>query len=263
MDIREFIDQLCSARALSLSELASVLQYRSKTSLARMLRGESDVRALESFTRRAREYLKLTEEELSQLKQIMRKARMGDWDGIREMEAFIQMESPSEGPILLEDLQGQTVSLQQHLASRPCSCIHLLNCRYVPVFTALSRVARERNTRIVHFLLDGDSTASTIHAMRVVLPLVYDEHYEGFMLRPTSERQVMGFCGTDGMLLSYPDASGMPTEELIMFDTADHGLILTAHPGDRLRRMLDAFRRCGTPIKQPCFSCAMMEDYIQ
>ena len=111
MEIREFIEHIRTQRELSFGELSDRLEYRSKTSLARLMRGESDVRGLESFGRRVKAHLKPNSDELRMLTQLLQTARSGDNRSALEMEAFLRMDVGDETEIRLEACEGRRDTL--------------------------------------------------------------------------------------------------------------------------------------------------------
>ena len=116
MEIREFIEHLRTQRELSFGELSDRLEYRSKTSLARLMRGESDVRGLESFGRRVKAHLKPNSDELRMLTHLLQTARSGDGRSSLEIEAFLRMDIGNQTEIKLEACEGCTDILSARYA---------------------------------------------------------------------------------------------------------------------------------------------------
>ena len=106
MDVREFIEAIRKSRDMSFNEFSDTLEYKSKTSLSRLMRGESNLRSMESFCQRVKEHIDLTNEERRALTQIMQIARSGCSETAQEMEAFLRMDVTDETDINLEDNEG-------------------------------------------------------------------------------------------------------------------------------------------------------------
>lgn len=92
MDVREFIEAIRKSRDMSFNVFSDTLEYKSKTSLSRLMRGESNLRSMESFCQRVKEHIDLTNEERCALTQIMQIARSGCSETAQEMEAFLRMD---------------------------------------------------------------------------------------------------------------------------------------------------------------------------
>ena len=111
VDVREFIEAIRKSRDMSFNAFSDTLEYKSKTSLSRLMRGESNLRSMESFCQRVKEHIDLTNEERCALTQIMQIARSGCSETAQEMEAFLRMDVTDETDINLEDNEGRIQTL--------------------------------------------------------------------------------------------------------------------------------------------------------
>ena len=81
VDVREFIEAIRKSRDMSFNAFSDTLEYKSKTSLSRLMRGESNLRSMESFCQRVKEHIDLTNEErraLTDCTQRLQRNRTGD-----------------------------------------------------------------------------------------------------------------------------------------------------------------------------------------
>lgn len=263
MEIREFIEHIRMQRELSFGELSDRLEYRSKTSLARLMRGESDVRGLESFGRRVKAHLNPSMEELHILKQLLQNARNGDNRSALEMEAFLRMDVGDEVEIQLETCECQTDLLSVRYEGARDMRIVLLNCQYVPLFQLLCRWIRNQGAQVEHYMLIAEDPARTIHSVTALLPVVYEKNYAGYILDRPIDQLVRGMQSADSMVVTYATDTGDIHEDLIVFDRPEHGYIMSSEGHNTVSRILGLPWEGYLPIKRTYFQCTMMEDYVQ
>lgn len=165
MDVREFVEKLRKDRNLSLNELCSVLGYHSKTSMVRLLKGESDVRSFESFVKRAKNNMDLTSEEKSSLATLLKYIRSGDGRSVYEMECFLAMGDQTKNEIELNFGDGKSEKLSKHYRTTHNLQIILLNCQYTQLFSELKRLIVEQNAVVEHYMLENDDAACIIHVI--------------------------------------------------------------------------------------------------
>ena len=263
MEIREFIEYLRTQRELSFGELSDRLEYRSKTSLARLMRGEADVRGLESFGQRVKAHLKPNSDELRMLTHLLQTARSGDSRSSLEMEAFLRMDIENQTEIRLETCEGCADILSARYAGVQDMRIVLLNCQYVPFFQLLSRWICNQGAKVEHYMLITEDPARTIHAITALLPIVYEKNYVGYILDRPIDRLVRGMQSADSMVVTYATGSGEIHEDLIVFDTTEHGYVMSSGIQGSISRILGLPWTGYLPIKRTYFKCTMMEDYVQ
>ena len=262
VDVREFIEAIRKSRDMSFNEFSDTLEYKSKTSLSRLMRGESNLRSMESFCQRVKEHIDLTNEERRALTQIMQIARSGCSETAQEMEAFLRMDVTDETDINLEDNEGRIQTLAARYSGITGMSVLITNCHYVPIYPTICRWLRDQDAHVCHYMIIYDDPARTIHAITALLPIVYEKNYEGYAFKKPTERMVYGMQTADSMIVTYTAPDGGSHEDLILFDQTQHGRVLTADRPN-ISRMFSLPWTGYETIKRTYFQCTMLDDYLQ
>ena len=262
MDVREFIEAIRKSRDMSFNAFSDTLEYKSKTSLSRLMRGESNLRSMESFCQRVKEHIDLTNEERCALTQIMQIARSGCSETAQEMEAFMRMDVTDETDINLEDNEGRIQTLAARYSGITGMSVLITNCHYVPIYPTICRWLRDQDAHVCHYMIIYDDPARTIHAITALLPIVYEKNYEGYAFKKPTERMVYGMQTADSMIVTYTAPDGGSHEDLILFDQTQHGRVLTADRPN-ISRMFSLPWTGYETIKRTYFQFTMLDDYLQ
>ena len=262
MDVREFIEIIRKNRDMSFNEFSDTLEYKSKTSLSRLMRGESNLRSMESFNQRVKAHIELNPSEQRALAQIMQIARSGCSETAQEMEAFLRMDATNEVDIKLEDKEGRMQTLAARYSGINGMSVLITNCQYVPMYPSICKWLRESEAHVRHYMIIYDDPARTIHAITALLPVVYEKNYEGYAFKKPTERTVYGMQTADSMIVAYTAADGRAYEDLILFDQTQHGRVLTAE-SPNISRMFSLPWTGYETIKRTYFQYTLLDDYLQ
>lgn len=263
MDARGFIETVRKNRDLSFRDFSNILGYKSKTSLARLMRGESNLRSMESFGQRVKEHFDLSPDEQNMLAQLLQYARSGNSDAALEMEAFLRMDEPIKADILISDNSGKTQTLDARYDNLRNMRVIIANCQYVPMYTTLCTWIREKDARIEHYMVIRDDPARSIHSMTVLLPVVYEKNYAGYVMKDPLEHTVCGMQTADSMLVSYTLPDGGSREEIIIFDSALHGYVFESAGNNYSARAFALPWNGYSPIKRTYFQYTKLDDYMR
>lgn len=249
-----------------MGELTELLDYRSKTSISRIVKGKAQQRSVEEFLERVRNIMCLSPAENEELDALLESSRWrNDYQASREMLAFLKG-SPEHGNVCLEMANAQeTVDLVSRYKDSAKIEITLLNSSYVSIFGVLGALIRQKNAHVNHYILVDDNTAKTIHSVNAMLNIFYETGYEGYVCQRESGDQLSQHCGMDHsdiMLVSYITEDGQSMEDLIVFDRPDHGVVSSGAAGT-YSGVVQLDFSAYLPIKRSYFECAALEDYAQ
>lgn len=272
MNIREFISNYIRNRDMTLAELTTKLGYRSKTSVVRIMNGDSSIRSVEVFAEKLRALDTLSETENDQLNEAIELLRwQEDYQPSREMLGLLRGNVCEKGDVLLQciERQSEDISLQKTpqifedtFAEGYDIDIMLVNSQYVPIFDKLRKLIVAQNARVSHYLTVDEDASRTIHAMNVVFPIMFMPNYDGYLLKQSRERGHHGIQSSDFMLANWKSKDGIPHESLILFDTPNHGRVYRSnHPGS-LAQLLQIPVENYTPIKFSCTDSLECDDYV-
>lgn len=259
------INALLKDRGLTLSELTMQLGYQSKTSLVRIMKKQANQRALNTFVKRLKERLDLSEAELARLTEAMECLHwQEDYASSKEMLRLLRGEMPSDRDVTLEDaVSGECSVLKDRYANATDIRITLLNCQYVPMFGMLLDLVRSKGARIDHFMMLPEDSEHVIHALGALIPLIYEKNYAGYSYRGGKTAAAHGLLGADLMLVSCRNASGELCEDMIVFYGDSHGFVRTeCQPGVMLR-MTGVYCENFVPVKTVYFQTEGMDSYVQ
>lgn len=268
MNIAEFVDRLLESRGLSEAQLAELLGYRSKTSIARIRRLESGEQSLNAFAHRLRRSLKLSSEEDRTLSDAIDCMHwQEDLPAVQRIAGFLSgdVEDPPE-PVLQELLPCRTeaaVTLSERYADAAQLDIALVNCHHVPIYRSLLQLLRCGHAQVRHYLLPRHDTSDTIEMFRRVADMALEPGYQPCSISIDPAVGHHGLLASDIMIVTLRDAAGSHREEMIIFDRPGHGTILAgARPGD-FRRLLSLSELDCTPLKRSFEGAASPQDYAR
>lgn len=265
MDIEKLINDLIEARGMSLTELTAQLGYQSKTSLVRIMKNQASQRAMDTFAKKVNANLALSSEERERLDEVLDYMRWrDDYASSREMLKFLRGETSEDADVWLEEIgsQGRMLFSQRYLNATEIR-ITMLNSQYVPIFQYLRRLVKERDATIEHYLRMRRDSTHVIHAISVLIPMIYERGYKGYSYRKSDGYAGQGMLSADVMVVQYRAADGAAREDMIVFDRADHGFVQTSAQTGGFVRMLGIRQENFESIKRTYFENGGLENYIQ
>lgn len=267
-DIERLINRLIEERGITLSDLTAQLGYHSKTSLVRIMKGQVNQRAVDTFAKRVKDNLELSQTEREELNEVIEYLRwQQDYESSREMLRFLRGEQTPREDVWLEDIDTRCrTRFADRYACATGIYITLLNSQYVPIFNQLCELVRERGATVEHFLQMRRESARIIHAIGELIPLIYEKGYTGYCsscVEDGGSGGVRGLLDADAMVVQYRSADGEIREDIAVFDAMDHGFVQSAAQSGRYVDLLGLDRERYKPIKQVYFQTSGLDSYIQ
>lgn len=266
MQVDNFIHRYLRDRNMTMTELMTLLGYRSKTSLVRLVKGNVSIRSMEAFAEKMRDYGSLTEEENKELEEAVEIIRwQDDYYSSVEMLKFLRGQMDSETEIITESVNDAAarMTISERYKNASNIRITLVNSSYVPLFSDLSRMIREKNAIIEHYILVDDDTARTIRGVSAVMNIVYEKQYSGYICMADGKSRHRGLLMADLMHIAYDTPEGGYLEDLLMFDSVNHAMVYSSKGDGSLRRMLAIHKENYVPLKRSYFEGCNIEDYVQ
>lgn len=270
--MREFIEHFLASEGLTLTKLAEALGYKSKTSLNRIMDGSTRPKGLQEFECRMKGRFPLSSKQWDELHDAVTIAVRGK-DVFRtncEMWRFIRGEQAqaSEDAVWVRSVDGgRRQSIVAHLGMAANLRITLVNCRHVPLYTALAELLRREDVHVDHYLLSNHDNAQTIHSINTLMPVLYERGYQGYIRIMDPEEMWMTTAGAataDLMICEYQTPDGKPWKEMAVFNASNEGIVLPlAGDGQNLCAALGIREELYQPVKRVYFEHSAFEDYIQ
>lgn len=224
--IREYLKDFMRRRGLVLGDLADAMNYRSKTSLMRLM--DDDVRpaTLTDFRERMISSYDLSEQERMQLNRVVRIRELGP----DEYHAFQAMGQFVEPRLIVPDPQPALPAhpdwgnaLLAHLTDAQDLTVTLFNSLQSGIIEAISTLLGRSGTHVRHCLMMVDSPLVMLDALNLISPILFHKRYTLSITLPTGsplDYMPNGLARGDAAYLTYKGLSGKTVTELITF-TAD------------------------------------------
>lgn len=254
--MRQFVEQMRKARGLSQGELAQRLGYKSATSVARILQDKANMDSVNRFCQLLKEHdgLALSDEEVSDLDRILEKKKFSsqEYAATEVLRELLHEDPPLTDPLLEDAVSGECKTLLETYTPIRNLRITILNCEMIPFFGAIARLVRENSAEVKHYLSSDQNLIRTVMTIRAVLPILYEERYNGYTSeynRDDVPQLPRGISTTDVMLCEY-EREDNPWHDLVIFQSVSKGLRFS-FPGNGqvvYRMMSDVFRT-ASPIR--------------
>lgn len=282
---QECLGQLMEERELSAGLLADMLQYKSKTTLLRVLQGKAGVRCVGNvYADLCRcEALRLTEEEIDRL-QVAYDVELWGLENYRarsEMRRFLRPHSNKQHPMWIQCMDGDTISLEELFARFvPCDTEAALAGDKIPVAHLEMFVLSSGYPYVMHVLagllgrlrcrihvrqlmqLNGD-TARTVRMIRCLLPVLPYHNHEAFYIRQEdiSHDPIYSYGIGRALILRATLPDGTTREFQVLIRDEHTGAIFEA-PGlwDYWARYMETYIQRGYPMKS---QVPDLRDYLQ
>lgn len=268
MKMSELLQSIMEARDLTPAELTRLLGYQSKTSLMRVLRGQTNQRALDAMVKRLCDAIDLTDDERRQLDEaIEHMLWQDDYHSVREMVRFLKGERAETRAVSVEWTDSsRTADFATLYADARALRFTILNCQFISIFPAIQRYVRDCGAEVEHFLMLGDMPTGVLKAVNVLIPLLYEPRYRCYARRidRTSEwLHAFGVLASDVLVAQYIDSDGAGREDLIVFDQPGHGYIQSNQANGGFLRLLGIPRDQYASVKRTYDDLPCMENYVR
>lgn len=188
-----------------------------------------------------------------------------DYYSSQEMMKFVSGQVEPNRDIMLECVDDAPLKMlmSERYAQASNIRIIILNSQYVPVFSYIGSLIRERDACVEHYMLVDDDTARTIRGVNSLLGIVYEPSYNGYICMSDTRSRHRGLMMADMMHVAYDTPDGRHLEDMVVFDRDDHAYVHSAAGNGMLHRVLAIPREKFVPIKRTYFERTAMEDYVQ
>jgi len=255
-DMRQFIQGLQKSRGLSVAELATLLGYKSQTSVARIMQDKANIESVSKFCQLLKDHedLALSDEETGMLNRIFERKKLGqaEYAATDILRQLLREDPPLLDPLLVNPTTGE----RQHLLERymPMTGLRftVLNCEAMPIFGALAQLASLGKAEVEHLMYSDQSLLRTVMTIQSVLPILHERCYNGgmsFVERDVILNNPKGILMADVMVCEY-QKGGSPWYDLVLFQSRKEGMCFS-FPGDAgtVHRMMMGAREAAMPIR--------------
>lgn len=277
-DIRQVVTDIRRSRGMSIAELASLLGYKSQTSVMRIIQDKANQDSVLRFCHQLEDSqeLALTEEEHRQVAQLMEYTQLGraDYAVMQKLHQMLLADPPLVDPVLLDPQTGSKQTLLNRYLPMKGLKITIVNCEAMEIFSALAVLTRQKRATVAHYLYSDRSLMRTVQAVRAVLPILHDPSYQCGMTFASREYLLdnpRGIMLSDVLVCQY-EKDGVSWSDLVIFQSKTEGLRFSfLGKGEALLRMLEPLIEKAQPLcnaTNPCRtrdyttflrSCAEME----
>ncbi len=187
----ECLTEIMRKKHISVSDLARRMNYRSRTSLSRLLRDETRYDSIEDFMNRIEPVSAwlLTAEEMTRLKAAMQVSRLGRarYRAYENIWRLVGEPKPSALPVPLQCYgSGKAATLQELTEvwheSQALELL-LINSGCDQLFRELEKLLRSRPDfpcRISHYLLVRNSPGAMAQQLGALMGIFHDPRYQGY-----------------------------------------------------------------------------------
>ena len=225
------LDRIMKRRDLSLSALAGLLGYKSKTTIARIMRGEAGVASVEKVAADIRrcDALALSRQEEQMLDAALRISKNGE-ENIRfndEMWDFLRAAPVARSPITLCTIDEARAPENPRELFRRCAVserceILVINCCFGELMRLLGQEALGApGVKVRHLLYDSGDCCGKMRRLRTFFPLLCFDSYHPFYMRGTNGTPPPDVNAVAIRLENHSDV----TEYELLFPQEDQGVI--------------------------------------
>ena len=245
MELSELVQGYIERNGITMAELTEALGYRSRTSVHRILSGQADIAALETFVLRVKERIGIRKDQFQNLlDSVYETYRDSAYGAALEVMNFVQGKTQPDRPVRLQetDTGRWSVFAERYLGVSQLS-ITLLNSAYVPIYHELRRLITQQGARVEHFIGGTEDALHGIHIVTELMNLIPLENYNGYVLREPGGRQklVRGIRQSDCLFVRGV-RGGDDVEEAIIFLDEERGVVLNLK-GKMILDTLNEFER--------------------
>lgn len=255
-DIRQVVTEIRQSRGLSIAALASLLGYKSQTSVMRIIQGKANLDSLRRFCRQMKnsQTLCLTPQEHRQVDQLLEFRRLGpvEYNATQLLHQLLAGDPPLVDPVLLDPQTGSRQTLLSRYLPMKGMKITVINCETMALFSALAVLTRQKRATVEHYLYSDRSLMRTVLAVRAVMPILHDAGYFGGMTFASREYLLdnpRGIYLSDVLLCQY-EKDGVPWLDMVVFQSKTEGLRFSfLGDGSAIFRMLEPMKKRAQPLR--------------
>lgn len=218
----ECLEALMHAKGLSTQRLAELTGYKSKTSIARILREECVQEGRERLFQKMDALGLLTEQERQSLQCALETSRLGK----RRMAARLRLRRLLTGAKATETLDEALAQCLEGLRTARAAQILLVNCCHPALAERLGEILAQRPAHTLeHFVTIGPCEEQMMEALCAVLSLAYLRAYS-CAVRDVN-REIPAAAGREILCFSAQNRDGASTDTLVLFDGDGKAMVHT------------------------------------
>ena len=250
MTFGECLTELLRKKHISVADLARRLNYRSKTSISRMLRDEVRYESIEDFMNRLEPMgaWLMTQDELTALKDAMEVSRLGRARYLAYQDIWRLVSAPKqEQTVVVAECFGsaQVWTLREladswHGARKLNMCI--LNSGYDSLWGELDRLLKSRpelDCSIRHYLMVNDAPGALATQLGSLIPVFHDPRYQGFYQTNTMGHIGVGGSIDDFAVIRGEAEDGLPFTQVLNMQAEDRCLLYEVQRESEFDRFFD------------------------
>lgn len=224
----ECLEELMRDKGISAQRLAEMTGYKSKTSIARILRDESIHTGRERLLRILEAQKLLRPEEQRALRQALEVNRIGRETAQARMMLYDVLTCKQRAQALGQEAARAMESLRVARSAR----VLVLNCCWPGVMRTLREILEARPAHgIEHFMVIGDTKPEMMSALCALLRSAYLPGYACYAWREGSGA-ADGFAKVNALCFTAQDRDGACRDTLLFFSGEDAGAAYTL-PAER------------------------------
>ncbi len=228
--MRDYIEGYIKEQQLSLVKFAKLLGYKSKTSIERIMDGESSEETTRKFALAMERATELSPDERARLREVTQMSILGvrAYYAEKAMWSFLRNESPAAEPPMLENIDtGAVQQIGERYSGKRQLNITLFNCTNVPLFGALKALIKA-DTSIIHYICVDSDTERTIKMVNALMPVLYEKGYKCYVLDETKRESPLsvGIAHADAMVCQYIGEDGREYEDAVIFASPGLGRLV-------------------------------------
>lgn len=270
-EMREFIHQFIGSRELSLSRFSSLLGYKSKTSLVRLMEEGSREKSIRQFESAMLSTFDLTEDERSALRRAAEITVRGRAAYLAEQEMwrFVRGSLAEDNAKLtiFASSTGDEIDLPERYSTAHKVRVTLLNSCSAAIFPMLKTLLARENVLVEHYVLCDSNAAKTLCTVNSLMSVFYEKRYSCFirMTNPFDDAtKPQGVTNADMMVISYVTEDNELCEDIVVFHHRTLGILLS----HRVQPGLFGQSAClntqqYTPLKRSFFLCSAFDNYVE
>jgi transcriptional regulator with XRE-family HTH domain len=265
MTFGEYLTEIMRKKRISVADLARRLNYRSRTSLSRLMRDETRFDSIEDFMQRLEPVSAwlLTAEEMQQLKRTMEVSRLGRarYKAYEEIWRLIAAPTRSAQAPELECFGSGTSRTLQDLAQEwkraQSMQAYIVNSGSEVLFEQFAELLAERpdaDIRIYHYLLVHDAPGVMAQQLGAMMEIFHDPRYQGCYRTWNSEGTLVNNGIQNNLaVISGRREDGSEFMQLLVIHEEGKSLLYENDHAENLaafaRRALDRFVGDALPLK--------------
>ena len=225
-----FVTAFREARGWSIRRLASELEYKSTTTLMRVLEADASVSSAERFAQQLHGLREqpLTQEESQRLDRVLERMQLGD-EAYRANQLLLKLictrnPETAEHFTLVSPDGMQQMDFAAHYAGKEALQVVVFNCEHVRIFGALARLEQTSAAPIRHYVRENGPTYRTVERVLSALPVLYHDQYQVFSCA-LEENKPKGLLQADMVVCGWTE-DGQRKHELIICHEADRGVLI-------------------------------------